>query len=157
MFTVTPLFPVSIMSHKMETLEELVMMMKLLQELTDPDGRGGGLLMNLGRATTMVRPLLASLPGFPSAPSTGWRRGGALCGPSAHYTPSSSTGLFFPRRAGAARNRNQASGRAPRGGVGKGWGALAAFHWLSWGGKNRKKEQRRWRWRREVGGGGGQQ
>lgn len=41
MFTVTPLFPVSIMSHKMETLEELVMMMKLLQELTDPDGRGG--------------------------------------------------------------------------------------------------------------------
>lgn len=41
MFTVTPLFPVSIMSHKMETLEELVMMMKLLQELTDLDGRGG--------------------------------------------------------------------------------------------------------------------
>lgn len=153
MFTVTPLFPVSIMSHKMETLEELVMMMKLLQELTDPDGRGGaanepGTCHHNGAAP----PGLAAR--VPISPEHGGEEGGgALCGPSAHYTPSSSTGLFFPRRAG--RPETVTRHRVGRhGGEGGGTGR---FSLAELGGKNRKKEQRRWRWRREVGGGGGQQ
>lgn len=94
------------------------------------DGRG--LLMNLGRATTMASgPLLAQsgCPGSHQPRAGGWgTEGGRIVWPpSAHYTPSSSTGLLFPRRPGRPEpvTRHRAAGGWGVGAIGRNIGCFS--------------------------------
>lgn len=103
------------------------------------DGMGGGLLMNLGRATTMASgPLLAQsgCPGSHQPRAGRGGGGGAHCvAPLAHYTPSSSTGLLFPRRPG----RPEPVTRHRVAGGGALIGTLAAFQGGMWEDRGRQE------------------